>query len=48
MFTVKTNYFWLKTIAVIGDQRRGGRSLIQRGNPLPSVVRREEFGSIYQ
>ena len=43
MFSVKTNFFWLRTIAIIGDQRRGGRSLIQRGNPQPTVVRREEL-----
>lgn len=38
----KTKYFWLTTVVQIGDQRRVGRSLLMRGNPLFSVVRREE------
>lgn len=41
-FDVKTKYFWLTTQVQIGDQRRVGRSLLQRGNPLFKVVRREE------
>lgn len=40
--TTKTQYFWLTTVVQIGDQRRVGRSLLKRGNPLFSVVRREE------
>jgi general secretion pathway protein K len=39
---IKTKYFWLTTLVQIGDQRRVGRSLLQRGNPLFKVVRREE------
>ncbi len=39
---VNTKYFWLTTIVQIGDQRRVGRSLLLRGNPLFKVVRREE------
>jgi general secretion pathway protein K len=38
----KTQYFWLTTVVQIGDQRRVGRSLLKRGNPQFSVVRREE------
>lgn len=44
-FDVKTKYFWLTTAVQIGDQRRVGRSLLQRGNKVFKVVRREE--SIY-
>jgi general secretion pathway protein K len=40
--TTKTKYFWLTTLVQIGDQRRIGRSLLERGNPLFTVVRREE------
>ncbi len=40
--TIKTKYFWLTTVVQIGDQRRIGRSLLERGNPLFTVVRREE------
>jgi len=43
--TVKTNFFWLTTVVQIGDQRRVGCSLLQRGNPLFQVVRREEDAS---
>jgi general secretion pathway protein K len=39
---VSTKYFWLTTVVQIGDQRRVGRSLLQRGAPLFKVVRREE------
>jgi general secretion pathway protein K len=42
--TVATHYFWLTTVVQIGEQRRVGRSLLQRGNPLFKVVRREEGG----
>ena len=42
MLTVKTNFFWLTTTVQIGDQRRSGRSLLQRGNPQFKVVRRED------
>lgn len=38
----KTQYFWLTTVVQIGDQRRVGRSLLKRGSPQFSVVRREE------
>lgn len=41
-FDVKTRYFWLTTAVQIGDQRRIGRSLLQRGNQTFKVVRREE------
>lgn len=40
--TTKTNYFWLTTLVQIGDQRRVGRSLLQRGKSSFIVVRREE------
>jgi len=40
--TVNTKYFWLTSLAEIGDQRRVGRSLLLRGNPIFKVVRREE------
>ena len=39
---VKTKYFWLTTLVQIGDQRRVGRSLLQRGSNSFTVVRREE------
>jgi general secretion pathway protein K len=39
---VNTKYFWLTTVVQIGDQRRVGRSLLQRGTPTFKVVRREE------
>ncbi len=39
---VATKYFWLTTLVQIGDQRRMGRSLLERGNPLFKVVRRED------
>jgi general secretion pathway protein K len=39
---VATKYFWLTTLVQIGDQRRIGRSLLERGNPLFKVVRRED------
>jgi type II secretory pathway component PulK len=39
---VKTKYFWLTTLVQIGDQRRVGRSLLQRGASSFTVVRREE------
>jgi len=42
--SVNTKYFWLTTIVQIGDQRRVGRSLLQRGTPAFKVVRREEGG----
>ena len=38
----KTNLFWLTTTVQIGDQRRIGRSLLKRGSPQFTVVRREE------
>lgn len=41
-FAVSTKYFWLTTVVQIGDQRRIGRSLLERGNPMFKVVRREE------
>ncbi|RYZ89414.1 MAG: hypothetical protein EOO68_25460, partial [Moraxellaceae bacterium] len=41
-FAVKTELFWLTTRAKIGDQVRTGRSLLQRGTPLFTVVRRDE------
>lgn len=40
--TTNTKYFWLTTVVQIGDQRRIGRSLLERGSPLFTVVRREE------
>lgn len=40
--TTKTSLFWLTTTVQIGDQRRVGRSLLKRGTPAFSVVRREE------
>lgn len=41
-FDVKTKYFWLISEIKIGEQRRVGRSLLERGAPLFKVVRREE------
>ena len=41
-FAINTKFFWLTTLVQIGDQRRIGHSLLQRGNPLFKVVRREE------
>ena len=38
-----TNLFWVKTQADIGDQRRAGRSLLERGTPLFKVIKREEI-----
>ena len=40
--TVKTSLFWLNTAVQIGDQRRIGRSLMQRGTPFFKVLRRED------
>jgi general secretion pathway protein K len=40
--TINTKYFWLTSLAEIGDQRRIGRSLLLRGTPQFKVVRREE------
>jgi general secretion pathway protein K len=42
ILTVKTNYFWLTTTVEVGDQRRVGCSLLQRGAPQFKVVRRED------
>ena len=41
-FDIKTNLFWLTTRVEIGDQRRTARSLLERGQPLFTVARREE------
>jgi general secretion pathway protein K len=38
----KTDLFWLTTQVQIGEQRRTARSLLMRGMPLFTIVRREE------
>jgi general secretion pathway protein K len=40
--SVNTDLFWLTTRVEVGNQRRTGRSLLQRGTPVFKVVRRED------
>lgn len=40
--TIKTNYFYLTTTVRMGDQNRISRSLLKRGSPVFTVMRRED------